>query len=123
MDVDLSERHVAGVDECVRLSGRDEDDVAGPHSHFLLTDDGGRLPLLDDEDLFVRVRVQRGSLPRLCADEDDADADVSVRFADELMGKVAPRELVLPEDLHVAHPFRAGVKAAARASRGTPRVA
>src|SRR5262249_13196663 len=105
VDVDLPQPALARIHEPVRLTGRDQDDVAGGDVLLLVAVVEGRLSLEDDQHLLVRVRVQRGPTARLRVDADHA-APAAVVGADELVGDLAPGERVLAQHPDAQTPGR-----------------
>src|SRR5262245_9211614 len=99
VDVDLTERLAAVVDEAVRRLGRDDD-------HPARADDPLALPVRerafageDEEQLCVRMLVEARAPPRLGVDEDHARGDAAEVSSDELPREVRRRQLALLEEL------------------------
>src|SRR5215212_4106886 len=72
VDVDLTQRAGAGVDELVRGAGRSDHDLTSGHLDRLLADGEGGAPLLHQKDLGVRVPVQLRPAPGRTIEQDDA---------------------------------------------------
>lgn len=87
-----------GVDEAVCLTRRTDHDMAGLDHHRLVADLEGGLAGLDNEDFGVRVAVKLGPDAGLRMHEDDAERNLSMVSADELVCVHGVLEVVEGDD-------------------------
>ena len=98
MDRGESQLTGSGVGEPVRHVRGADDDVAGLNDHSLVAKHERGLPGIHDEDLGVRMRVERRTGPRARVDQDDRERDVGVVRADELVAVVSMWQRVERDD-------------------------
>src|SRR3954447_8466057 len=94
VDADLPDTALARVDELVRRVRRHDHDLARPGGDRLVADGEGRLALVHDEDLLVRMAVEVGALAGRVSAQEERHAGRAVLAALELLRALAAGKVV-----------------------------
>ena len=99
VDVDLTKRRVARVNESMGCIGWNDDDAARFHLALFISDRDAGAAFEGECDLHVRMLVQRRAPPRLRADDVDREGR-TLFFANELMRHSNKRQLLETAKAH-----------------------
>ena len=100
VNVDLTQRRVARVNESMGGVGWNDDDAARFHLALFISDRDAGAAFEGECDLHVRMLVQRRALPRLRADDVGREGRTLI-FADELMRHSNKWQLLETDKAHV----------------------
>jgi len=116
VDIDLAQRAVAEVDEFVRLSRFDDQNISRLGFALLIADRPARAALDDIDDLVVIMLVESGTVAGIAHDKEERDAGTGVVGAHEIARHADEGKFRLTDDLHVRVGF-AGINGGFRRVR------
>jgi len=99
VDVDLTQHRLAGVNESMRCTRRNDDDAASFYLALFIPDCDGGAAFERECDFDVRMLMQRRSLPRLGLDDVGREGR-PLSFADELIRHSDKRQLFETDEAH-----------------------
>jgi hypothetical protein len=99
VNVDLTQRRCAGVDESMPRVRRNDDDAARLHLTLFISDRDGGAAFEGECDLNVRMLMQRRALPGLGLDDLGREGR-ALNFANELMRHSNKRQLLETDEAH-----------------------